>query len=198
MSSHFMIVNRHLESPRATDGAGEPVLSARTGRMGRAPEEYGRRIARDPAIGPLFADRPMGGIGAAPRNPLAESEAAMARLNTAKLSTRRALFQRLERARGHLHENDGRAVSLAELASVAGLSQFHLARYFKLAFEATPIAYHRALRLARAERLLVSGNHSLIEIATRTGYSDEVALSHAFRRQYGSPPQLWAAKRRRA
>jgi len=32
--------------------------------------------------------------------------------------------------------------------------------------------------------------------AEATGYSDQVALSHAFRRHYGAPPQLWAQRRR--
>ncbi len=173
------------------------ILSTRTSGLGRALEEYGRRIARDPGIGHRIVDSLVRRVGAAIHEPLAESEAAMARLTVAKLSTRRALFQRLERARGYLHENDGRVVSLAELASVAGLSQFHLARYFKLAFGNAPIAYHRALRLERAGALLIAAGHSLPEIAERTGYSDEVALSHAFRRHYGRPPQLWARERRR-
>ncbi len=173
------------------------VLSTRASGVGRALEDFGRRIARDPAFGHRIADGFVRRMGAAIQYPLGESEAAMARLKAVKASTRRALLQRLERARGHLHENDGRAVALAELASVAGLSQFHLARYFKLAFGAAPIAYHRALRLERAARLLLSDNHSLIEVAQRTGYSDEVALSHAFRRHYGRPPQLWASERRR-
>ncbi|MBX3562285.1 MAG: helix-turn-helix transcriptional regulator [Sphingomonas sp.] len=173
------------------------VLSTRTSGMGRVLEEYGRRIARDPRLGHRLADNLVRTVTAAIESPLHESQAAMARLTAVKVSTRRTLFQRLERARGHLHENDDRSVALGELASVAGLSQFHLARYFKLAFGEAPIAYHRKLRLERAATLLISDNHSLIEIADLTGYSDEVALSHAFRRHYGKPPQLWATERRR-
>ena len=68
--------------------------------------------------------------------PLAESRAAIDGLKAAKPSTRRELYRRLERARGFLHDHDDRNVTLAEMASVAGLSQFHLARYFKSAFGA--------------------------------------------------------------
>lgn len=172
------------------------VLSTRTSAMGRGLEEYSRRIARDPAMGYHLGEDLLGQVTRAIRAPLQDSRAAMEGLKVAKPSTRRELFQRLERARGHLHANDSRAVSLTELASIAGLSQFHLARYFKLAFGEAPIAYHRALRLDRAAELLATESRPLTQIAEMTGYSDEVALSHAFRRRYGQPPQLWAMGRR--
>ena len=57
-------------------------------------------------------------------------------LDAAKPSTRRDILQRLERARAHLHAHLDRNVALGELASVARLSRFHLARYFKRAFGA--------------------------------------------------------------
>jgi len=120
-----------------------------------------------------------------PDKPRAGAEAA-------KASTRRHLCERLERARAHLHEHCDRNVALAELAAVAGVSRFHLARYFKLAFGAAPIAYHRGLRLARAAELLASGGRSLAEAAEAAGYSDAAALSHAFRRRYGRTPRQWA------
>ena len=53
-----------------------------------------------------------------------------------------------------------------------------------------PISYHRELRLKRAASLLADGA-SVAEAAEATGYSDPVALSHAFRRKYGAPPHLW-------
>ena len=124
-----------------------------------------------------------------PRPPAAE------RLPAAKSSTRRALSQRLERARAHLHRIVDRVVSLEELAGIASLSPFHLARHFKLAFGVSPIAYHRILRLERAARLLAGGAISVAEAAERTGYSDAVALTHAFRRHFGLSPRRWAMRR---
>jgi len=164
------------------------VLSTRASAMGRTLEDYGRRIANDPGLGPLLADALVASVEYAIAEPLARSSAA-------KLSTRRELYRRLERARGFLHENDGRNVTLGEMAAVAGLSQFHLARYFKDAFGASPITYHRALRLERAAALLAAGG-SVGQAAEAAGYSDQVALSHAFRRKYGAPPHLWRQQRR--
>lgn len=174
------------------------VLSTGASPLGRTLRAYARRIADNPALGPLLADELADRVAFALEEPLEESKAAMDGLKVAKLSTRRELHRRLERARGFLHENDGRNVSLSEMASVAGLSQFHLARYFKAAFGQSPINYHRALRLARAAELLAAGGRSVADVAEATGYSDQVALSHAFRRQYGAPPHMWANGQRRA
>jgi AraC-like DNA-binding protein len=171
------------------------VLSTKASAMGRALHDYGSRIARDPALGPALADELVARVAVAIAEPLAESRAAIDGLKAAKPSTRRELYRRLERARGFLHDHEDRGVTLAEMASVAGLSQFHLARYFKSAFGTSPISYHRSLRLARAADLLQAGGRSVAEVAEATGYSDQVALSHAFRRQYGASPHLWALQR---
>lgn len=173
------------------------VLSTRTSDVGRMLENWGGRIARNPARSERLADNLIKLLAGSLERPLGESRTAMEALGVVKPSTRRELYQRLERARGHLHDHPDRVVSLAELGRTVGLSQFHLARFFKLAFGAAPIAYHRVVRLERAATLLMSDNHSLVEVAQLTGYSDEVALSHAFRRHYGCSPQLWATKRRR-
>jgi AraC-like DNA-binding protein len=109
-----------------------------------------------------------------------------------KPSTCRKLHEQLDRARLHLHLHADRAVSLAELASVARLSQFQLARNFKHVFGKAPIGYHRGLRLARAARFLAAGQGSLAQAAELAGYSDQSALCHAFRRHFGKAPQQWA------
>ena len=170
------------------------VLSTRASAMGRALLDYGSRIARDPSLGPRLASELVARVSISIAEPLADSRAAIEGVKAAKLSTRRELCRRLERARAFLHANDDRNVTLAEMAGVAGLSQFHLARYFKHAFRASPISYHRALRLKRAADLLAGGS-SVAVAAEASGYSDPVALTHAFRRKYGAPPHLWSRQR---
>lgn len=167
-------------------------FSAQTSSLGRTLHDYGRRIAHNPETGTALASEIVARVRTGLAEPLAESGTAMANLKAAKPSTRRELYQRLDRARGHLHEHVGRTVNLAELASIAGLSQFHLARYFKLAFGAAPIAYHRSLRLERAAKFLAAGEGSVAQAAELAGYSDAVALSHAFRKRFGCAPQRYA------
>ena len=187
-----------IEDFASAETAGDAVLgravamSTRTSTMGEALFGYARDIARNPQLGAALAPGIVAQVGAALAEPLAESRAAIERLKTAKATTRRELYHRLERARAHLHDHADRNVALGELASVAGLSQFHLARYFKLAFGSAPIAYHRRLRLARAAELLARGAGSVAEAAEAAGYSDATALSHAFRKQFGAAPQQWA------
>lgn len=111
-----------------------------------------------------------------------------ANLEAKKPSTRQDILNRLQVARAHLHTHRERAVPLSELASVAGLSSFHLARYFASAFGLPPARYHRSLRLRRAAELLALGNLSATDIAERAGYSELSAFSHAFRREFGYPP----------
>lgn len=167
------------------------VLSSRTSAIGRTLEHYGRAIARDPSAGARLAPEIVARAGAAVREPLADSRAAIEALKVVKASTRQSLFQRIERARGFLHAHDDRPVTLGELAAVANLSQFHLARYFRLAFGKPPIAYHRSLRLARAAEFLAHGEGTIAEAAEIAGYSDSVSLCHAFRRHYGKAPRAW-------
>jgi AraC-like DNA-binding protein len=184
--------------PAAGPTAADPLLgrafavSAATSNFGRALQAYGQRIAAAPAAGQALAPTIIAHAEAAIAEPLDAGRAAAAGLDAAKPSTRRDILQRLERARAHLHGNLHRNVALGELASVARLSQFHLARYFKRAFGAAPIAYHRALRLERAARFLSRGEGSVAQAAELIGYSDAVALSHAFRKHFGAPPQRYA------
>lgn len=174
------------------------VLSAKASGVGRALEQYGRAIAKDPSAGARLAPEIVAGAARALREPLADSRAAIEALKVVKSSTRHALFQRLERARGFLHANDSRTVSLGELAAIASLSQFHLARYFRLAFGQPPIAYHRSLRLARAAEFLASDEGTIAEAAEIAGYSDSVSLCHAFRRHFGMAPRAWLLQAARA
>ena len=174
------------------------VLSASGSGVGRALQQYGRAIARDSSAGDRLAPELVAQAARALREPLADSRAAIESLKVVKSSTRHALFQRLERARGFLHSNDCRSVALAELAAVANLSQFHLARYFRLAFGQPPIAYHRSLRLARAAEYLARDEGTIAEAAEIAGYSDSVSLCHAFRRHFGKAPRAWLEHAARA
>jgi AraC-like DNA-binding protein len=109
-------------------------------------------------------------------------------LGVKKASTRQEIYHRLEISRALLHGNLDRTVSLDELSRAAGLSGFHLSRYFAAAYGAPPGRYHRRLRLEHAAERLRQSTASITEIALDAGYSELSAFSHAFRRQFGYPP----------
>lgn len=165
--------------------------SASSDRLGHMLSDYARRLHRGDT-GAVDTGRIMAEIRHELDIMLSSAASRMARLEVQKISTRREIFKRLECARGYLHDNVERAVPLSELAGAAGLSGFHLARYFSAAFGVPPGRYHRQVRLARAAELLRRGDVTITEIAQRAGYCELSAFSHAFRREFGSPPSALA------
>jgi transcriptional regulator GlxA family with amidase domain len=87
-----------------------------------------------------------------------------------------------------VHIRDGRDTSLASMASAAGLERRTFLRRFANATGMTPIEYCRAVRIARARELLVSGNTAQKAIAQSLGYKDVASFARVFRKITGLPP----------
>jgi AraC family transcriptional regulator len=85
-------------------------------------------------------------------------------------------------------------ITLAELASVAGLSKFHLLRTFKLAFGETPSQRLTRYRMAEAKRLLAKTSLAVSEISLECGYDNPAHFAYAFRRAYGLSPREYRHK----
>ena len=68
-----------------------------------------------------------------------------------------ALAAAIRRVRLHIEANADRALPLAELGRVAGLSPFTVQRKFKAMMGATPLAWQRTLRAASLRRRLKEG-----------------------------------------
>lgn len=81
----------------------------------------------------------------------------------------------------------GTNLTVADLATAAGLSVAHFAREFRRATGQTPHAFVMSQRLERARRLLVVGRRPA-EVAAATGFADQAHLSRAFRARFGVPP----------
>src|SRR5882757_5180335 len=69
------------------------------------------------------------------------------------------------KAQEWVHMRDGRGVSLAAMATAAGLERRTLLRRFASATGMSPIEYCRAVRIARARELLEGGDTSQKQIA---------------------------------
>jgi len=94
--------------------------------------------------------------------------------------------------RDYLRARPGEQVSIAELASLSGLTESHLIRAFHREFGLPPHAYHMRLRLAAAAELLSSGL-SVSTAAYECGFADQSHLSRQFRDVYGLSPAAWGA-----
>lgn len=93
----------------------------------------------------------------------------------------------LSRVRELLEDSHG-AVSVAALAREAGVHRVHLARAFREHLGMPVTERARALRLASAQRLLLTTDLPLAEVAARTGWADQSHLTRAIRRAFGTTP----------
>jgi AraC family transcriptional regulator len=87
----------------------------------------------------------------------------------------------LERARELLHERFDQSLTIAELASYAGVHRVHFSRVFLQQFNCTVGQYRRFLRVERACRDLSITREPLSKIAQDCGFSDQAHLSRTIK-----------------
>lgn len=87
-----------------------------------------------------------------------------------------------------LQQNLHRAVSLSELAALAGLSPRQFDRRFHAVTGQTPGQYLQRLRCEAARDLLQNSNLSIGDIAAAVGYNDAGYFTRIFRRWAGQTP----------
>ena len=89
--------------------------------------------------------------------------------------------------------NEGLAddFSLANLARVAELSEYHFSRMFKRATGLSPSQYFIRLRMSRARHLLLETDRSIIDVGLEVGYSSPSHFSQVFRREVGVTPSTY-------
>jgi AraC family transcriptional regulator len=87
-------------------------------------------------------------------------------------------------------------VSLAALASDAGLSRFHFCRAFKESTGLSPHAWLRQHRLEQAMNMLRDTDASVVSVAAALGYASQTAFAAAFRKLTGETPSDWRRRER--
>jgi AraC family transcriptional regulator len=87
----------------------------------------------------------------------------------------------------HLEED----LSLAQLAEVAGLSQYHFARAFRKSVGQTPQQYLMQQRIERAKVLLAKDDLPLVEISLRAGFKNQSHFTTLFRKFTKLTLKLW-------
>jgi len=81
------------------------------------------------------------------------------------------------------------ALTLDEIAGVAGVSRFHLVRAFAAATGLSVMRYVRARRLTEAARALAGGAPDILELALDADYGSHEAFTRAFRDHFGVTPE---------
>jgi transcriptional regulator GlxA family with amidase domain len=81
-----------------------------------------------------------------------------------------------------------REITVAVMARRAAMSERTFARRFRDETGTTPHHWVLTQRIAHAERLLESGEHSIDEVAEQAGFGSATMLRHHFRRVRGTSP----------
>ena len=87
----------------------------------------------------------------------------------------------------HLNENYSLPISLDHLASMCGITKYHLAREFKRITGQTVLTYLNALRCKKAQLLLSEGK-TVTEAAFESGFESLSYFSRTYKRIMGAPP----------
>ena len=102
----------------------------------------------------------------------------------------------LRRAIERLRSDSDTDVSLAALASDAGLSRFHFCRAFKESTGLSPHSWLRQHRLEQAMNMLRDTDTSVVSVAAALGYASQTAFAAAFRKLTGETPSDWRRRTR--
>jgi AraC family transcriptional regulator len=86
-------------------------------------------------------------------------------------------------------------LTLDEIASVAGVSRYHVSRAFGEAIGQPITRYARGRRLTEAARALAAGAADILTVALEAGYGSHEAFTRAFREQFGQTPESVRAQR---
>jgi AraC family transcriptional regulator len=98
---------------------------------------------------------------------------------------------KLRRVKEFIDANLDEDLSLAEIAAVAELSQFHFARAFRKTTGLTPQQYLMQQRIERAKHLLAEEDLPIVEVSLRSGFKNQSHFTTLFRKFTKLTPKTW-------
>jgi AraC family transcriptional regulator of arabinose operon len=98
---------------------------------------------------------------------------------------------RIARALGAMEQRMAEALTVRELAAVAGLSPSRFAHLFRRTVGVPPLRHLHALRMRRARRLLEDSTLSIRDVMRQVGWNDPSHFSKDFKRRFGVSPRLY-------
>nr|WP_283815914.1 AraC family transcriptional regulator [Bradyrhizobium sp. AUGA SZCCT0222] len=98
---------------------------------------------------------------------------------------------RLKRVQDYVEAHSDKALTLADLAAVAGLSRMYFAGQFRAATGLRPHDYLLHQRIERAKSILLGTDMGLAEVALTVGFQAQSHFSTVFKRLTGQSPARW-------
>jgi AraC-like DNA-binding protein len=102
----------------------------------------------------------------------------------------------ITRAVQWIRENYTRQFRVEEVAQLSGMSVSAFHRNFQAVTSMTPIQFQKHIRLQAARLLLVNHPNDITGVSHHVGYDSPSQFSREYRRQFGAPPSLDAARLR--
>lgn len=105
-----------------------------------------------------------------------------------------AFFEpRLNAGLNLMHTRCHEPLTLAQIASEAGMSRSAFAQRFKATTGEMPMAHLAEWRLLKATQLLAGSDQSIAQVAAACGHRSTEGFSRAFKRRHGQSPAQWRA-----
>lgn len=95
----------------------------------------------------------------------------------------------VEKALWYVENHYREQITLEVLASVAGVSRYHLSRIFDFAVGQPFARYLRGRRLSKAAMALAAGEADILDLALSLGYGSHEAFSRAFKAAFCLTPE---------
>ncbi len=116
------------------------------------------------------------------------------KVQASKKITQQEVYKRLLFAKEMMDSLPDQQLDVADLATHAGLSEYHFSRVFKSVFGSSPYRYLLSNRLKRASEYLKKGEYSVTETAYKCGFSDIHTFSKAFKKEFSATPSAFSRK----
>ncbi|CCB64502.1 MULTISPECIES: helix-turn-helix domain-containing protein [unclassified Hyphomicrobium] len=98
---------------------------------------------------------------------------------------------RMKRVVEYVDSHISEQITLADLASAAGMSRMYFASQFRVATGMRPHDYVLHKRIERAQHLLCTTSESLVEIALSVGFQTQAHFTTIFKKIAGNTPLRW-------
>jgi len=98
----------------------------------------------------------------------------------------------VELVRRYLEDYYSRQIHLSDLAEMSHYSSGHLSAIFRKAVGMPIYEYLCQIRLRHAGELLRSGKRRIKDVASATGFQDQLYFCRRFRKQFGMPPSKYS------
>ncbi|MBV2357386.1 AraC family transcriptional regulator [Streptomyces sp. J2-1] len=105
-------------------------------------------------------------------------------------------LRHVARAVRWIREHYAEPFRVADVARLSGMSVSAFHRNFQVVTAMSPIQFQKQIRLREARLLLAARPHEVTAVGQRVGYDSASQFGREYRRQFGAPPSLDAARLR--